>query len=187
MNKIVSAVAALFASAVLAPAAQAYDCSDPDDAAEVAACVRGAVKKVPGIPQVLPPVARPSVVIKPECDADDADDVKECLRGLKLPSAGRVIPQGTRPAAEIPVEKKLPAKVETAPPAPPPAPVAAPEKPAKVGGLEESGLCQKYFPNIGKLISVPCPANQLDAANDTRLCQKYFPNVGQMVTVPCSE
>src|SRR5712671_7871406 len=133
MNKIVIALAALFASAIFAPAGRAHDCSDPDDAADVADCVRGAVKKVPGIPQVLPPVARPPAALKAQCDADDADELKECLRGLKLPGARQVMPQGTRPAADIPVEKKLPTSVEAAPPALP-APVAASEKPAKVGG-----------------------------------------------------
>jgi hypothetical protein len=180
MNKIVIVLAALFASAIFAPATRAHDCSDPDDAANVAKCVRGVV------PGMRPPVARPPAVTKSQCDADDADELKECLRGLRLPGARQVIPQGTRPAAEIPVEKKLPTSVEAAPPAPP-APVATSEKPAKVGGLEEPALCQKYFPNIGQMIAVPCPARKLDATDDTPLCQRYFPNVGQMVTVPCNE
>jgi hypothetical protein len=184
MNKIVVALGALFASAVFAPAAQAF--CDQDDASDVADCVRGAVKRVPGLPKVLPPTPRSPAVVKGDCDADDADELKECLRGLKIPSARQLIPQGTRPAAEIPAEKKSPDRVEAVSPAPS-APVATTEKPAKVGGLEESSLCQKYFPNIGKVLAVACTANKLDATADTPLCQKYFPNVGQMVTVPCTE
>lgn len=150
MNKLVVALAALFASAVLAPAAQAFDC-DADDASDVAECVRSAMK-VPGIRQLLPPSARPSAAIKEACDADDADDLRECLKGLKIPGASRLVPPNARPAAEIPVEKKSADRAEAAPAA---ASIAS-DRPAKRGGSDEGPLCQKYFPNVGKLVSVPC-------------------------------
>lgn len=151
MNKIVIALAALFASAVFTPAAQAFDC-DADDAADVADCARS-VMKMPGIRQILPPAARPSAVIKEECDADDADDLKECLKGLKMPGASRLPPPDARPAAEVPVEGRLPDKAEAAPAA---GTIASSEKPANPAGSDETRLCQKYFPNVGKMVSVPC-------------------------------
>ena len=88
MNKIVIALAALFASAMFAPAAQALDC-DADDASDIADCMRS-VMKAPGMRQMLPRAARPPAVIKGDCDADDAEELKECLRGLKMPGVGRL-------------------------------------------------------------------------------------------------
>jgi len=152
MNKTVVAVAALLASAIFAPAAHAADCDPDDDAAEIAECVRRAVK-IPGLRQVLPPAARPSTAIKPECDADDEDDLKECLRGLKMPGAGRRVAPGGRPAAEMPVERKPPGKAEAAPAA---ASIAATDRPAAVKEPDATRRCQKYFPNVGKTLSVPC-------------------------------
>ena len=146
MNKIVIALAALFASAMFAPAAQALDC-DADDASDIADCMRS-IMKAPAIRQVLPPTARPPAAIKGDCDADDADDLKECLRGLKMPGVGQLMPKGARPTAESPSEAMLPEKAELAP---------AAASPAKLRGLDDGTLCQKYFPNVGKLVSVPCP------------------------------
>ena len=151
MNRIIIALAALFASAIFVPAAHA-ECSDPDDASDVADCVRSIVK-VPGMRRVLPPVARPPAVIRGECDADDADDLKECLKGLKVPGVGRLPPSAGRPAAEMPAERKLPDKADAAPAA---GTIASTEKPEKSGEPDKGPLCQKYFPNVGRLVLVPC-------------------------------
>jgi hypothetical protein len=151
MRKLVVALAALLASAIFVPAAHA-DCSDPDDASDVADCVRSIVK-VPALRPTLPRAAMPSAAMKQRCDADDADDLKECMQGLKLPSAGRIVPPDARPTAEFPVGKLLPEKAEATPTA---ASIASTETPGKLREPNEGPLCQKYFPNVGKLISVPC-------------------------------
>jgi hypothetical protein len=171
MNKIVIALAAFFASAAFVPAAQAMDC-DPDDVADVAACMRGMIK-MPSLKQALPP--RSSSALKEECDADDPAELKACMRGLKGPG----------PVAAPHTEKKLPER--TAEPASTPAAIAASPKPTTPAGAEEPRLCQQYFANIGQTIAVPCPAKKRDAADDARLCQKYFANIDQMVAVPCRD
>jgi hypothetical protein len=151
MNKIVIAFAALLASAVFVPAAHA-DCSDPDDASDVADCVRSIVK-VPALRPTLPPAAMPSAAMKERCDADDADDLKECMQGLKVPGVSRLAPPDARPAAEIPLERQLPDKAEAAPTA---ATVASSEKPAKLAEPDEAALCQRYFAGVGQMVLVPC-------------------------------
>jgi hypothetical protein len=148
MNRIVVALAALLASAIFVPAAQA-DCSDPDDASDVAACIRSIVK-VPPLRTTLPPAAMPSAAMKERCDADDAEELKECLRALKAPAARQIVPPAVRPKAEVPGP---PDRAEAEPAA---ATIASSEKPAPRGESDATPLCQKYFPNVGKVVSVPC-------------------------------
>jgi hypothetical protein len=150
MHRTVLALAALLASAAFVPAAQAHDCSDADDAADVADCMRSMLK-APTLRQVLPPVPRPSASIKSQCDADDAEELKECLRGLKAPGVGRLAPPDARPVAGVPVEKRLPDRTEAAP-----ATVASTERPARLVEPDAAALCQKYFPNVGQMVPVPC-------------------------------
>jgi hypothetical protein len=146
MNKTIVALAALFASAICAPVAQACD---PEEIAE-GECARGA--RMPSLHQLLPPAVRPSAVAKEECDADDAAELKECLRGLKGPSARQLAPPAERSATEVPA-KEAPDKTAAAPPD---TTVASSEKPTKPGGPEAASQCQKYSPNIGQMITVPC-------------------------------
>jgi hypothetical protein len=143
MNKTLIALAALFASAILAPAAQACD---PEDIAE-GECARGV--RIPSLRQLLPPAVRPSAVAKEQCDADDAAELRECLRGLKIPSARRLVAPDAQPAAGV-SEKVAPDKTAGAPA---PSTLASSEKPDVP---EPASLCQKYFPNVGQLITVPC-------------------------------
>lgn len=154
MHRTVLALAALLASAAFVPAAQAHDCSDADDAADVADCMRSMLK-APTLRQVLPPVPRTPAALpsamKPGCDADDADELKECLRALKTPGVGRLVPPDARPVAAIPVEKRLPDRIEAAP-----ATVASTERPARLVEPDATALCQKYFPNVGQMVLVPC-------------------------------
>jgi hypothetical protein len=173
MNRIVIVLAALVASAAFVPAAQAMDC-DPDDVADVAACMRG-MMKMPSVKQALPPAPRLPSALKEECDADSPAELKACMRGMKGPG----------PVAAPPAEKKLPEKSAT--PSSTPAPVASSKNPATPAGAEEPRLCQQYFASIGQTIAVPCPAKKRDTADDARVCQKYFPNIDQMVTVPCRD
>jgi hypothetical protein len=146
MNKTLIALAALFASVISAPAARACD---PEDIAE-GECARGV--RIPSLRQLLPPTVRPSAVAKEQCDADDPAELRECLRGLKIPSARRLAAPDAQPAAGV-SEKVAPDKTAGAPA---PSTLASSEKPAKPDVPEAASLCQKYFPNIGQLITVPC-------------------------------
>ena len=146
MNKTLIALAALFASAI---ARLRLDACDPEDIAE-GECARGV--RMPGLRQLLPPTVRPSAVAKEQCDADDAAELRECLRGLKMPSARRIAAPDAQPAAGV-SEKVAPDRTAGAPA---PSTLASSEKPAKPDGPEPASLCQKYFPNVGQLITVPC-------------------------------
>ena len=96
MNKTLIALAALFASAICAPAARRLR---PRKTLPRASARAGSGS--PSLRQLLPPVVRPSAVAKEECDADDAAELRECLRGLKMPSARRLAPPDAQPAAGI--------------------------------------------------------------------------------------
>jgi hypothetical protein len=144
MNKIIIALAALFASAICAPAAQAY--CDADEIAD-GECGRG--MKMPSLRKLLPPTAGPSVAAREECDADDAAELKECLRGLSGQSARPLAGPAARPAADIPAQV-APDKTAALPPD---TTVASSETPAKPDG---ASLCQRHFPSIGQSIPVPC-------------------------------
>jgi hypothetical protein len=146
MNKTLIALAALFASLISAPAARACD---PEDIAE-GECARGV--RIPSLRQLLPPAIRPSAVAKEQCDADDAAELRECLRGLKIPSARRIAAPDAQPPAEV-SEKVAPDRTAGAPA---PSTLASSEKSVKPDVPEATSLCQKYFPNIGQLITVPC-------------------------------
>ena len=151
MNKIVTALAAMLACAIFVPAAHAFDC-DADDAADVAECARS-VMKAPGIRRLLPTPAGPSASLKQQCDADDAEEMKECMRELQASRANRLPPMGARPFAQAPAERKVPEKVEATPTT---AMIVSSEKTARFAAPDDGPLCQKYFPNVGKLVSVPC-------------------------------
>jgi hypothetical protein len=144
MNKTIIALAALFASAICAPAAQAH--CDAEEIAE-GECARGI--RMPGFGQLLPPAARSSAAAKDQCDADDAAELKECLQAMKAHSARQPSPQGARSVAETPT-REAPDRTAAAPPD---TTVASTEKSAKP---DEAPLCQRYFPNIGQSMSVPC-------------------------------
>jgi hypothetical protein len=148
MNKIIVALAALFASAIWVPAAQAHDC-DPEEIAE-GECGRGV--RIPGLRHVLPPAVRPSAAAREACDADDAAELKECLRGMRASSGRQFVPPAVRSATEVPA-KEAPDKAATAAPD---TTVAASDKSAKLVGPDGAAICQRYFPNIGKSMPVPC-------------------------------
>jgi hypothetical protein len=96
MHNLGAALAALVAI-ILAPTALAFDC----DADDVTGCVRS-ILQVPPVRQVVPSIPRPPTVLKGACDADDEDDVKACLRGLKVPGVGRLSEPDARPVASKP-------------------------------------------------------------------------------------
>jgi hypothetical protein len=108
--------------------------------------------RIPGLRQLLPPAVRPSALAKEQCDADDAAELRECLRGLKIPSARRIAVPDAQPPAEV-SEKVAPDRTAGAPA---PSTLASSEKSVKPDVPEATSLCQKYFPNIGQLITVPC-------------------------------
>jgi len=108
MHKFGALLAALGAIVIIAPTALAFDC-DTDDVAD---CVRSILKVSP-VRQVVPSIPRPSAVLKGECDADDEDDIKVCLRGLKAPGVGRLSEPDARPVA-APAEGKPPEKLSEA-------------------------------------------------------------------------
>ena len=145
MIKIIIALAAFFASTVCTPAARAHDC-DPEEIAD-GECGRGV--RIPSLRRLLPPAVRPSVAAREECDADDADDLKECLRALKVPGARQLAAPAAPLATEAPA-KEAPDKTTALEPQ---TPVASIDKPAKLDGVQ---LCQRYFPAIGQSITVPC-------------------------------
>jgi hypothetical protein len=133
MNKTMVALAALLASAVWAPAAQACDLED------IAAgeCTRGL--RMPSVRQLVPPAARPSA------DADDAAELKECLRKLRATNARQLVSPGVRSATKEAPGTTLAAPTDT--------PVALSQIPTRVDG---ASLCFRYFANIGQTIPVPC-------------------------------
>ena len=49
------------------------------------------------------------------------------------------------------MEKRLPDRTEAAP-----ATVASTERPARLVEPDAAALCQKYFPNVGQMVLVPC-------------------------------
>jgi hypothetical protein len=148
MNKIIVALAALLASAICAPAAQAYDC-DPEEIAE-GEC--GRAMRMPGLRQLVPPAVRQSAAAAEECDADDAAELRECLRGLKASSGRQFGPSAGRTATAVPAQE-APNKTAAVPPD---TAVASSETSAKLVGPDAASLCQRYFPNIGQSIPVPC-------------------------------
>jgi hypothetical protein len=109
MHNFGAMLAALVSIILLAPTAFAFDC-DPDDIAD---CVRS-ILKVPPVRQVVPSIPRPPAVLKGECDADDEDDVKACLRGLRVPGVGRYSEPDARPVA-APTEGDFPENVAAKP------------------------------------------------------------------------
>ena len=123
MNKTIVALATLFASAICAPAAQAYDC-DPEEIAE-GECARGV--RMPSLRQLLPPAIRQSAAANEQCDADDAAELKECLRMLKGQSARQPLPPAARSVTEAPT-REAPDKTAASPPD---TTVASSEEPAK--------------------------------------------------------
>ena len=152
MHRLGAMLAALMALILLALTAFAFDC-DTDD---VAKCVRSIVK-LP-LRQVVPSVPRPSTVLKGECGSDNKDDIKTCLRGLKVPGVGGLSEPDARPAV-APAEGKRPEKKSEA--APTSATVASkPTQNPGVAAREEPynsapERCQKYFPAVGQLVDVP--------------------------------
>ena len=105
-----------------------------------------------GLRQLLPSVPRPSALAKEQCDADDAAELKECLKAMRAPNARPLVPPAARPAAEIPVTE-APDKTAALPPEPA---VATSDRPATLAAPDEAALCQRYFPNIGQTMQVPC-------------------------------
>ncbi len=139
MNKTMVALAALLATAVWTPAAQACDLED------IAAgeCTRGL--RMPSVRQLVPPAARPSAAAKETCDADDAAELKECLRKLRATNARQLVSPGVRSATKEAPGTTLAAPTDT--------PVALSQIPTRVDG---ASLCFRYFANIGQTIPVPC-------------------------------
>jgi hypothetical protein len=144
MQKFGTMLVALVAIILTAPTALAFDC----DSGDIADCVESIVK-APPIRQVIPSIPGPRAVLKGECDAFDEDDVKACLRGLKVPGVGQRSKPDPRPAAPAPAEGK---PVEKSEAAPSPATAAA----AHVEPNITPPRCQKYFPAVGQLVDVPC-------------------------------
>jgi hypothetical protein len=127
-----------------------------------------------------------------ECDIEDAADLKECLRGAKVPGMRQLIPSGVRaPAAasakcdpdevddvakclrglKLPgIRQGMPADVRPA--------VEPKENKAVVGSKPE--------PAEAAPVVAEKPA-RLGGPDEGPLCKKYFPSVGQMILVPCSE
>jgi len=153
MHKFGAILAALITINYLAPTAFAFDCETDDDVAD---CVRSIVK-FPPVRKVVPSVPRPSAVLKEECDDDDEDDIKVCLRGLKVTGVGQNKPD-LRPAATVPAERKPAEKSETAPASATVVPrsTRTPGLPARVEPDRAPERCQKYFSAVGQLVDVPC-------------------------------
>ena len=170
MHKLTALLAALAATILLAPTAQAFDC----DTEDVADCVRSITRALPGR-QIIPPAPRPPAV-KGECDGDDDDDVKDCLSGQKLPRTGhrhdpapcslsgrgsgchRHPELNPRPAAAVPAERRPP-EMSEATPAPSSVAARPTRTPAFAEHVEPNGAperCHKYFPAVGQLVDVPC-------------------------------
>lgn len=153
MHKLGAMLATLVAIVLLAPTAFAFDC-DADDLAD---CVRS-ILKVPPVRQVVPSIPRPQAVLKGECDADDEDDVKACLHGLRVPGGGRLAEPDVRPVA-VPTEGKPPEKKSEAAPASATVasrPTPSPELAARVEPDVAPERCQKYFSAVGQIVDVPC-------------------------------
>jgi hypothetical protein len=146
MTRLLLALAALVASALLAPAAQAFDC-DIEDAADLRECLRGA--KVPAIRQLVPPSIRAPAVRSEACDPDEVEDVAKCLRGLRLPGLRHAVPSEVRPAVEPKESRPVPeSKPEVA--------RAAPAATDSTARQDDGPKCRKYFPNVGQMVLVPC-------------------------------
>jgi len=126
------------------------------------------------------------------CDVEDVSDLKDCLRGAKVPSIRQLIPSEIRPSAaareacdpdevddvarclrglKLPtIRQGIPADVR---------PVVEPKEHRAVIGSNPE-------PAQGAPVVVEQPA-KLGGPDEGPLCKKYFPNIGQMITVPCSE
>jgi hypothetical protein len=142
MHKFGTKLVALVAIILTAPTALAFDCDN------IADCVDSIVK-YPHIRQVIPSIPGPRAVLKGQCDAFDKDDVKTCLRGVKVPGVGQRSKPDPRPAGPAPAERK---PVEKSEAAQSPATAAA----AHVEPNITPPRCQKYFPAVGQLVDVPC-------------------------------
>jgi len=152
MHKL-TVMTVLVAIILLAPTVRVFGC----DTDNIADCVRS-ILKVPPIRQVVPTVPRPPALPKAECDANDEDDVKACLRGFKVPGVGRLSEPDPRPAAAAPAERKPAEKSEVASSSSIAAskPALSPELAARVQPDSTPERCQKYFPAVGQLVHVPC-------------------------------
>lgn len=154
MHKLGASLITLVAIMLLAPTAHAFGCDDTDDMAD---CVQS-ILKAPPVRQLLPTATRAQTVLKGECDADDEDDVKACLRKLKAPGVGQFTKSYPPSATATPVEKKPVEKSEATPGSATIAsrPTHSPELAAHVDRDTAPPGCQKYFSAVGKLVEVPC-------------------------------
>ena len=154
MHKLGASLITLVAIMLLAPTVHAFGCDDTDDMAD---CVQS-ILKAPPVRQLLPTATRAQTVLKGECDADDEDDVKACLRKLKAPGVGQFTKSYPPPATATPVEKKPVEKSEATPGSATIAsrPTHSPELASHVDRDTAPPGCQKYFSAVGKLVEVPC-------------------------------
>jgi hypothetical protein len=81
MKQVVIALAALAASAFVAPASYALDC-DPDDVSEIAECMESILK----IPSMMPDMPKAGgrgmsrSEMMEQCGAENDRELKECIR-----------------------------------------------------------------------------------------------------------
>jgi hypothetical protein len=154
MHKLGTSLITLVAIMLIGPTAHAFGCDDTDDIAD---CVQSIVK-APPVRQLLPTATKAPTMLTGECDPDDEDNVKACLRKLKAPDVGQFTKSHPRTAAAAPAEKQ---PVENSEEAPGSATVAlrpthTPELAAHVERDTARPGCQKYFSAVGKLVEVPC-------------------------------
>ena len=85
MKQVVIALAALAATAFIAPASYALDC-DPDDVSEVAECMESIIKlpsMMPDMPKMGGGGRMSRAEMMEECGATNDRELKECIREMQ--------------------------------------------------------------------------------------------------------